>query len=259
MNKVFAIAAVVAGLGASSAAQADLFSSINSINAQGTRWFNDFPNSTLTVTNNGLTSVRIQDSNFIGTGFTNRHHTALAVNNTPYLFSGAQAFQLDVDVIITGPGPARTEAGIWVGTAPNYPSSAFADVGNFVLLPDNSGEIAAFGGVLPFFSNNQPANSGMNRAVRNATRHLTFIYNTSPGGSSINYGVDGVFTGNQGFGGLNPNTYIGFYTQGPNGGGPVVAGNIDVTFSNITIAVPGPATASLLGMGGLLAARRRRR
>lgn len=258
MNKVFVFAAVAA-LGASSAAHADLFSSINSINADGTRWYNDFPSSTLTVTNNGLTSVRIEDSNFIGTGFANRHHTALAVNNTPYLFTGTQAFRLDVDVLITGPGPARTEAGIWVGTAPNYPSGALADTGNFVMLPDNSGEIAAFGGVLPFFSNNQPANSGMNRALRGVTRHLTFIYNTSPGGSSINYGVDNVFTGDLAFGGLNPNTLIGFYTQGPNGGGPVVAGSIDVTFSNISIAVPAPATAGLLGMGGLLAARRRRR
>lgn len=256
--KMFVFAAVAAGLGASSAAHADLFSPINSINSQGTYWFNDFPNSNLVVTNNGLTSVRIQDSNFVGGNFTNRHHTALAVNNTPFLFSGTQAFRLDVDVVINGLPPARTEAGIWVGTAPNYPSSAAADVGQFVMLPDNAGEIAAFGSVLPFFSNNQPQNVLMPRALRGVTRHLTLIYNTSPGGSSINYGVDNVFTGNQAFSGLLANSLIGFYSQGPNQGG-IVAGSVDVTFSNISIVVPTPASATLLGMGGLLAARRRRR
>ncbi len=274
MSKVYVFAAVAATLGGTTMAHADLFSGINSLDATGTRWFNDYPGSTLTVTNGGLPSVRIQDSNFIGGNFTNRHHVALAQNGTRFDFgSASQSFQLDVDVTINGTLPAHTEAGIWAGKAPNWPSSAGADVGQFVCLPDNGGEIAAFGGGLPFFSNNQPANLGQARSVRGVLTHLTLIYNTSAFGSSLNYGINGVFTGplqyTDGSGNPLPNglaastvaggpLLLGVYVQGPNGG-PVNLGTVDVTFGNISIAVPGPATASLLGMGGLLAARRRRR
>ena len=274
MNRLSVYVAVAAGMAATSMAHADVFSSINSMDAAGTRWYNDYPGSTLVVTNGGLPSVRIQDSNFVGGNFTNRHHVALAHNGARYDFgNGSQSFQLDVDVTINGTLPARAEAGIWAGKAPNWPSSAGADVGNFVCLPDNGGEIAAFGGGLPFFSNNQPPNAGMARSVRGVTTHLTMLYTTSAFGSSINYGVNGVFTGNQAYtdglgnplaNGLFASTVaggpllVGVYVQGPNGG-PVNSGTIDVTFGNISIVIPGPGSASLLGMGGLLAARRRRR
>jgi hypothetical protein len=259
MSRLHVLLAAAAGLATATIAHADLFSSINSMDASGIRWYNDFPGSTLTVTNGGMPSIRFQDSNFIGGNWTNRHHAALAAGGVAYNFgAGNQSFQMDLDVTINGALPASTEAGIWVGTAPNWPSSAIANVGNFVCLPDNGGEIAAFGGVLPFFSNNQPANSGMARALRGASRHMTMIYNTSVYGSSMNYGINGVFTGDLPFSGLDPSSLIGVYVQGPNGG-PVNLGNVDVTFSNISIRVPTPASATLLGMGGLLAARRRRR
>jgi len=228
-------------------------SAINSLNV-APYWYADFfGRSTLTVTNNGLSSLRIEDRNFSGSGFTNRHHAALSVNDAPYQFGQTDSFRFDVDVIIEGQG--GTEAGIWLGTAPNYPNSGSANVGQFVMLPGNNGEIAAFGGPLPFFSNNNiPA---MDRAARNQTFHMTLIYE---GGAtpSMNYGVNGVFTGPQrgfmdSFAGIDANTLMGVYVQGPNGN----LGDVDVTFSNLQI-VPAPMSAALLGVGGLMAARRRR-
>lgn len=241
------------------------YGAINSL-AEANYWFADyFGRSNLTVTNNGLPGIRYEDRNFTGGGFANRHHSALAVNGTPFQFNRNAAFKFEVDVTINGPG--RTEAGIWLGTAPFFPNSANANVGQFVMLPDNSGEIAAFGGVLPFFSNNQnPWDNGnpnppgnMARAVRGNTVHLTMIY--EPSIPAINYGVNGVFTGflqgfMNSFAGIDDGSLLGVYVQGPNGA--PTQGDVDVQFSNLQIMVPAPASAALLGLGGLVALRRRR-
>lgn len=243
-------AAIIAGAAGTASAQ---ISAIDSL-SEAPYWFADFfGRSDLTITNNGLAGIRFEDRNFTGGGFANRHHAALSIGGTPFQFDRTDSFRFDVDVIIEGAG--GTEAGIWIGTAPFFPNSGNANVGNFVVLPDNSGEIAAFGGPLPFFTNN--SNGGMARAARNQTFHLTMIYETSPF-PYINYGINGVFSGPQrgfmnSFPGIDDNSYLGVYSQGPNGR----LGDVDVTFSNLVI-VPAPASAALLGLGGLLAARRRR-
>lgn len=230
-------------------------SAIDSLNV-APHWFADFfGRSDLTITNNGLAGIRFEDRNFTGSGFANRHHAALSIGGTPFLFQPTDGFRFDVDVIIEGPG--RTEAGIWHGTAPFYPNSANADVGQMLLIPDNNGEIAAFGGRVPFFSNNQAENAGMPRAARNQVFHLTFIYDTATPVRNYRMGVNGVFAPTKFEGidtaGFLPDSYFGVYVQGPNG----TLGDIDVTFTNLQI-VPAPASAALLGLGGLLAARRRR-
>lgn len=234
------------------------FGSINSL-AEAPYWFGDFMGrSDLTITNNGMSGIRFEDRNFTGSGWANRHHAALAENGVPYLFQPNQSFRFDVDVIIQGAG--RTEAGIWHGTAPFYPNSGNADVGQFVLLPDNNGEIAAFGGRLPFFSNNQPENSGMVRSGRNQTIHLTLIYDAASAPRTYQYGVDGVFTPLKIEGidtaGFLPDSLMGVYVQGPNG--QPLSGDVDVTFTNLSITVPAPASAALLAPIGLAALRRRR-
>lgn len=253
---------MVAGLAMAGSALAQ-FGGINSLN-EANYWYADyFGRSQLTVTNNGLAGIRYEDRNFTGSGFANRHHAALAVNNVPFQFSRQQSFQFDVDVTITGNAP--TEAGIWMGTAPFYPNSANANVGQFVLLPNNAGEIAAFGGTMPFFSNNQTtfdngtANGGMARAARNQSYHLTMKYEwgLSP---SIEYIVNGVSTGQlrgfmNTFAGIDPGSYMGVYVQGPNGNPS--AGDVDVTYSNLSI-IPAPSAVALLGLGGLVGMRRRR-
>lgn len=270
MNKLFVFVGAAAVAVASSVASAQ-YGGINSL-AVAPYWFSDYFGSNLNIngTNHsdgaafvipGLAGMHLTDDSFPGgPHFTNRHHAALASGGTPFTFNPGTSFKFDVDVLINGIPPARTEAGIWLGTAPSFPSSAGADVGQFVALPDNGGEIAAFGGTLPFFSNNQAENAGMPRAIRGVSVHLSMLYYGAE--NLVVYSVNGVATkelsisynGNPGFA---PNSLMGVYVQGPNIFGNAT-GQVDVTFSNLTITIPTPASAALLGMGGLVATRRRR-
>ena len=86
---------------------------------------------------------------------------------------------------------------------------------------------------------------------------MTLIYNTSPGGSSMNFGVNGVFTGNLACAQLLPGTFVGVFAQGPDAN-PRRQVVEDVTYTNTAVTVPAPASMALVGLGGLLAARRRR-
>ncbi|MCC6320340.1 MAG: PEP-CTERM sorting domain-containing protein [Phycisphaerales bacterium] len=264
MNNRFGVcAAVVFACSGSALAQ---YGSINSL-AEAPYWFADyFGESNLTITNNGLAGVRVEDRNFINSGFANRHHFALAVGGVPYRFQTNQSFKFECDVVITGPG--RTEAGIWHGTAPFFPNSANADTGQFMVRPpatQTGAEIAAFGGRMPFFSSNQPENAGMPAAARDTTFHLTFIYNADVSPRTYQYGVNGVFTPLKIEGidtaGFLPDSLLGVFVQGPNWFGPTdehPRGDVDVQFTNLSIMIPAPASLALLGLGGLTALRRRR-
>ena len=253
LTALVSASALIACLGSASAQ----VSSINSLQV-APYWYADyFGRSNLTITNDGLAGIRFEDRNFTGGGFANRHQAALAVNGNAFLFQPGQSFRFDVDCIIQGSG--GTEAGIWHGIAPFFPNSANADVGQFVLLPDNNGEIAAFGGRLPFFSNNQPENSAMDRAARQTNFHMTFIYNADVSPHTYQYGVNGVFTPLKIEGvdtaGFLPDSLMGVYVQGPNGHPEM--GDVDVSFSHLVI-VPAPGAAAFVGVLGLVGIRRRR-
>jgi hypothetical protein len=241
----------VAGLATAASAQ---ISSINSV-AVGTRFFNDFPNSTLNVTNNGLSLVRFEESNFGAGNFANRHIAMLSNNGTtPYLFQPGG--NVDFAVTVRLSGLAAAEAGMFIGRIPNFPSGADANTGQFPVIPGN-GEIAAFGSFLPFFSNNQPENAGMPRGARDQDFTLRFQYNA--GAQTITYSVNGVSTAPLAVDPQNPfltNTALGVYTQHVPGNTP--GATADVSFSNFRIT-PAPASALLLGGLGALAAGRRRR
>jgi hypothetical protein len=254
--KKFCAFVLVAACGSGAFAQV---STIDGLNSSATRWFNDLPGSNLTVTNNGLAGIRYQETNTATNGFANRHYAALSAGGVPYSFGAAESWQLTVDATING--PLGSEAGIQIGTTPFFPSSFGADVGNFVLLPNNGGEIAAFGGQMPFFSNNQVENAGMARSAIGTTYRMQVIYvGTADGGPFVKYGINGVFTAPQNSGGTftgwNAGTTVGFYTQN---NFAFAAGQADVQFNNISIiGIPAPASAGLLGLGGLVALRRRR-
>lgn len=262
MKKFVALALVVAAA-ASANAQVN---TINGINLSGNRFYNDRPGSSLTTTSTGSLGggIRWQESNVNATspgGFANRHYAPLSVGGVPYSFGPGQSFQFDVDVIIRGPQPS--EAGIQVGQTPFFPSSFGANTGQFVMLPGNAGEIATFGGEMPFFSNNQPENAGMARSALGQFFHMTLIYvGTNDGSPFTKYGVNGVFSpvanGGGGFAGWTAGTTIGVFTQNNIG---AFGGNadFDVEFRNLSIiGIPAPASMGLLGLGGLVAMRRRR-
>jgi uncharacterized protein (TIGR03382 family) len=267
MNKAVVFASIAASLATASVASADLFSGINGFNVYQ-RWYSDYPGSSVTITNGGLPSLRMQESNFTSsTGFADRHVAFLSSGGVPFQFTGTQSFRFDVDVTInsTLPAGAGNEVGIINGTAPNLGTanpSGGANTGDFhIRLPD--GEIAAFGGANPFFSSNQhPLSNGNDPAWPPITPftpyHMTLIYETSVAGSTWNFGVNNVFTGRLAGSPFFAGGYLGVFEQGPNQSPVSPGSSIDVQFNNATIQIPAPAGAAMLGMGGLLLFRRRR-
>lgn len=115
-----------------------------------TRIFNDDPGSTLTTSNFYPAGVGIKDEHVDGDGsggeFANRHNFRLSGNGgiSEYVFLNDTAFEFYADVTITG--TANSEGGLNV--APWWSK----DVDGQFMLNSASGEIAVFGGRLPFYS-----------------------------------------------------------------------------------------------------------
>jgi len=115
-----------------------------------TRIFNDDSDSTLTTSNLYPASISIKDDVLDGDGsggeFANRHAFRLSGNGgiSEYVFLNDTAFSFFSDVQITG--PASSEGGLNI--APWWSK----DVDGTFMLNAGSGEIAVFGGRLPFYS-----------------------------------------------------------------------------------------------------------
>src|SRR5579884_1236594 len=120
---------------------------INGVSIQP-RVFNDYPDSTLTITNYYPTNVTIHDVfNTVPAGkFANRHDALFSIDGgtTPFTFNNNPVFDVGADVTLTdGSNSPRKEAGIRV-------NSSVGGDGLFIVNSD-AGEIVAFGGPLPFF------------------------------------------------------------------------------------------------------------
>ncbi len=111
-----------------------------------TRIWNDNPTSTVTVVNSYPSLISIKDEQHVAGGWGNLHNFRLSDDggSTPASFANGDAFCFSADVTITGTGNA--EAGLMV--APWW--SLDAD-GKF-MINGASGEIACFGGRLPFYT-----------------------------------------------------------------------------------------------------------
>lgn len=108
------------------------------------RVFNDCPGSTLTTTNNYPSLIVIDDQNLSCNAYANLHNWHFSEDgSTDAVFNNADHFRYSADLVIDGTG--RAEAGLQV--APWW--SHDVD-GRFNVKTD--GEIACFGGRLPFFS-----------------------------------------------------------------------------------------------------------
>lgn len=211
------------------------------------RVFNDCPISGLTVTNNYPTSVVIEDSMRADClGFANLHTWSFSVNGTePAQFMNGSHFSFCADFTISGTGTG--EGGLRL--APWW--SPHAD-GKF-MANAQSGEIAAFGGRLPFYS--FTANHGINY-VKGMGIHMEIIYTpndtsaTNP--ATIQYNVvydgnsytSGVLSFDEGtpaeghgsWGILNP-AYAGGYAQpyaAQSAGGNVRFEWADICYSNLS-------------------------
>ena len=109
------------------------------------RIFNDCPSSILTTVNNYPAMIQIQDENLSCGGFANLHVWRLSDNGAdPAVFNNDSAFSLSAYLMIDG--TAEGEAGLQV--SPWWSQ----DVDGRLNVRTTDGEIACFGGRLPFYS-----------------------------------------------------------------------------------------------------------
>lgn len=229
-----------------------------------TRIWNDNPTSIVTTSNLYASSITIKDDQIVGAGWSNLHNFRLSADggSTPASFANADAFSFFSDVTITG--TAVSEAGLSV--APWW--SPDAD-GRLQIRADAGGEIAAFGGRLPFYSftASQSLTYTLGDTVRMGVVYrpnslseadpATIEYIVTMAGTDYSSGVLLFDQGNplEGYGewGMLNSTQVGGFFQ-PRVG--AVAWE-QVTFGDM-VYVPEPATMALLGLGSLFLARRRK-
>lgn len=110
-----------------------------------TRVFNNCPTSVITVVDNEFAQVIIDDAQLDCFGFANRHIWDFSTDNTnPIDFQNSDQFSFCATVLATGTGDGE----IGLRLSPWWS----LDVDGVFMLNTRSGEIAVFGGRLPFYS-----------------------------------------------------------------------------------------------------------
>jgi len=260
---VFGLAFVLVAAGTAIATD---ISTVNSFKVEE-RLFNDFPGTTL-VTTNAYPSLRFNESFEQGAvgNFANKHVGFLSNDGGTTRFQNNywQSWELNFTVKIDtafGQGQPRKEAGIDVRNP--RPRLGFTDEGQVLIASD--GEVAVFGGVMPFTGLGNVYTLGTTAAVKFeyfapgqvdptvGAYRLTFtdaITGLHSSGIKL-WGSgepDGLF-------GFNDGAEFGLKAQ--NTRNPQIADSSDITYGGVSI-VPAPASLALLGLGGLVVGRRRR-
>lgn len=226
------------------------------------RLFNDFAGSDLTYTSNYDamgSSVQLHEENY-GTGnFANRHASWFADSGGSRVdFNYDDSWDMQMTMQInSGSGVGNIEAG--------FQADLFG-FGLFGVL-SSSGEIAAFGSVIPFHSFGAGLyNIGdevMLRMLHNpgdgenmgAPSTMEYMYNNLTTGSG--WVTSGAIDFTTTEGGI-PSGFDMFTGVGAQINQPSFDSVVDISFNNITASVPAPATIGLLTIAGLGATRRRR-
>lgn len=259
---------MVMGLAAAAAAAAPArgqFESINS-NAVGLRYFGDIQASTAQVTQNSYPGLLEFREDFpvrpAGQSGSNRHIGVLSADSgiSPFIIPGTIAWYYAATVRMSG--AASTQVGLHIGgVGTNWPPGNENANTGVLMVNGLNGEIAAFGGWLPFFSTFDPSFAYMGHGQRDQDFRLAILIRPlSPTSVTAEYFVDGHSTGPlaldagavQAYYALN--NIASVYTQNTwISAGPSSATS---TFTNFVIA-PAPGTLAFAGAACLLARRRR--
>ena len=261
------------------AAQAQDISQANGYHTWG-RLFDDFQNSQLSINgvntpSTGMPGPELGSIAGVGTvhyvenfafnepgNYANKHVSWISYDGgaTRGTTNQFQSFTIDFDVRITAPsGAPRKEAGMEVHQPRD--GGAWTDEGQLLIASD--GEVAVFGGSMPFtgFGNVYTVNTtahvtweyfapGIHDPTKGAYR-LTFT-DAVTGVSSSGIKVWGAeFDGVAGHTGA----FLGLKAQ--NQRNPFIADSSDILYGNVVI-IPAPAGLAMLGFAGLAAFRRRR-
>lgn len=267
-------------------AMADNIASADSFNMQYRTRFSGFPGTTINVNagpdnaypaSSGLSSTVLRERFAQGTdpdAFANLHYGFLSNNggSSPLGLSANQAFtiqttmQVRTNLATTVGAPFNTEGGIWFFQGNNINTAQ--DGGIFVI---SNGTIFVGGAGMDFFlfgeggfnNPNAPAPWDVTHPLR-----LTFTYSGRPGSAAGTWqaSVEDLTTGRfaqspvlgwgtSGFDGFIDGALAGVRFQ--NGRNPLIATDTTTSYTDTTVT-PSPAAAALLGLGGLVAGRRRR-
>ncbi len=133
------------------------------------RVFDDCPSTTLTTTNNYPSLISIMDADDDCVGFANLHSWNFSTDGTnPALFENCSNFRYSADVTLNGSGGG--EGGLRI--SPWWNAPLYAVDGRF-MLNATTGEIACFGGRLPFFS--FTVTHGLHY-VKGTVAHMEIVY-----------------------------------------------------------------------------------
>ncbi len=211
--------------------------------------FNDCPTSTITAVNNYPALISVEDHDVLGAcfGWANLHAWSFSTDGTTAAeFANNSAFSFSATMTIDNLGSDPTdgtEAGLRI--APWW--SPYSDGRVNARLPD--GEIACFGGRLPFYTftgqhgilltENNPITIEMiysPNGLSNASPG-TVVYNVTYNSNSYTSGPLAFDQGNPaedppyGLWGILNQARVGGFMQGPNGSGP--DNHLKVTWTNI--------------------------
>jgi len=243
---VFVCAGIVAACGTNAAA---IDSAV--INA---RVFNDDPGSTLSTTNSYPALVEISDTRTGGGGFANLHNFHLADAGVEHVFNNGDSFAFSADLTISGGGDG--EAGLQI--APWYSQN----VDGRFNFRTTDGEIAVFGGRLPFYSftGSQGISYTKGDTVRVGVLYnpkslspadpATIVYNVTLGGNDYTSGQLAFDEGNPaedppyGLWGILNDARVGGYVQVFSS-----SNNLTTQWENMSFAVPEPSSMFLAGLG----------